>query len=163
MALVADITDELAVNKALAQTKAKLGPVDILVANAGYLSHLAPVATAPLDEWKKGYEINVLGNLILVQAFLANKSEAGSVIVNITTAGVHIPAIPTMSSYAVSKLASVKLFDFVAAENPDVRVLNVHPGIMDTDIAAKAAQGGLVMPFDDGMFSNTCDVSQKVC
>ncbi|MCJ1378668.1 hypothetical protein MMC17_001767 [Xylographa soralifera] len=149
LALVADITDVAAVNRALAETKKKLGPIDVLISNAGYLPTVAPLATANTTEWARGYEVNVLGNLNLIQAFLANRVAIGSIFVNVSTVGVHIPAVPTMSGYAVSKLAALKLFEYMAAENPEVRVMNVHPGVMDTAMGVKGQEGGIVLPWDD--------------
>ncbi len=147
--VVADITDAAAVNKGLAATKEKLGPIDVLISNAGYLPTAAPLATADSAEWARGYEINVLGNFILIQAFLANKAAVGSVFINVSTAGAHFAAIPTMSGYAVSKLAALKLFEYMAAENLDVKVMNVHPGVMDTPMGAKGRDGGVMLPWDD--------------
>ncbi|MCJ1295750.1 hypothetical protein MMC34_007314 [Xylographa carneopallida] len=132
IAFVAEITDAAAVNKALAETKKKLGRIDILISNAGDFPTVAPLAIADTTEWARGYEVNVLGNLNLIKAFLANRAATGSVFVNVSTVGAHIPTVPTMSGYAVSKLAARKLFAYMATENPEVRVMNVHPGVMDT-------------------------------
>lgn len=55
------------------------------------------------------------------------------------------------SAYASSKIAQLKLMEFLAAENPDVFVASVHPGVVETTSAAGATireQGGLHM--DDG-------------
>ena len=149
LAFVADVTDAAAVHQALAKTKEKLGPIDVLISNAGYFPTVAPLATADTSEWARGYEVNVLGNLNLIQAFLANRATIGSIFVNVSTVGVHIPAVPTMSGYAVSKLAALKLFEYMAAENPEVRVMNVHPGVMDTAMGLKGQEGGIVLPWDD--------------
>ena len=54
-----------------------------------------------------------------------------------------------MSGYAVSKLAGLKFFEYVAAEYPQVRVMNVHPGAMDTAMGAKASNAGVKIPMDD--------------
>jgi len=147
--IVADITDAAAVNKGLAETKEKLGPIDILISNAGYLPTAAPLDTADITEWARGYEVNVLGNFILIQAFLANKATSGATIVNVSTAGIHFGAMPTMSGYAVSKMAALSLFDGLAVENPDVRVMNIHPGVLDTVMNAKGREGGVILPFDE--------------
>ena len=47
-----------------------------------------------------------------------------------------------------SKLATIKLFEFVAAEYPDVQVVTVHPGVVDTALNSKSEYEGL--PMDDG-------------
>ncbi|TVY94407.1 Short chain dehydrogenase [Lachnellula willkommii] len=54
-----------------------------------------------------------------------------------------------LSAYAVSKLAWTKMTDYFAFENPNVRVMIVHPGVPGTSMKEKARDVGLVMPFDD--------------
>jgi NADP-dependent 3-hydroxy acid dehydrogenase YdfG len=73
--VVADIVDQKAVNVAFETAKRAVGPVDILIQNAGYLPDVEPLATANIDEFMRGFDINVKGNLIVSQAFLANSSE----------------------------------------------------------------------------------------
>jgi len=47
-----------------------------------------------------------------------------------------------------SKLATIKLFEFVTAEYPDIQVVTVHPGVVDTALNSKPEFEGL--PMDDG-------------
>ena len=51
------------------------------------------------------------------------------------------------SSYGSSKETFVRVLDFVVAENPSMRVTNIQPGVIKTDMAAKA---GLDLTYDDG-------------
>ena len=152
LTFIADIVDAAAVNKAFEETKKELGPIDILVANAGYLPDIEPLAKADVDEFWKGMEINVKGTLILSQAFAANAS-GSSTLISINTAGAHVPPLmPGMGGYIVSKIAASKLADCFASENPSVRVMTVHPGALKTDMNAKAVAAGLELPYDDGKF-----------
>ena len=57
-------------------------------------------------------------------------------------------AVEGSSSYVTSKLATIKLFEFVAAEYPDVQVVTIHPGVVDTALNSKSEYEGL--PMDDG-------------
>ena len=130
LTFVADIVDTAAVNKAFTETKKQFGPVDILVSNAAYLPDIEPLAKANVDEFWKGFEVNVKGNLILSQAFLANASEKPTLI-SINTGGAHAPPMmPGFAAYAVSKIAASKLMDYFGMENPNVRVMTVHPGVL---------------------------------
>jgi NAD(P)-dependent dehydrogenase (short-subunit alcohol dehydrogenase family) len=149
LTFVADITDQPAVQHAFETTKKIFGPVDILIGNAGYMPDAAPLATTDLDKWMTGLDINVRGNLILYQAFLSNSSP-NPTLLHVSTAAANFPALPGgLSAYAVSKLAASKMSDYFAAENPNVRVMTVHPGTPDTSMNRKSADVGLVMPFDD--------------
>lgn len=151
----ADITDRTAVFNAFESAKKTFGPIDILVSNAAYLPDMEPLATANVDEFFKGFEVNVKGNLILAQAFVANSSEKPTLI-HISTGGAHAPALAAgIGAYAISKLAAAKLMDYVAFENPNVRIMTVHPGVLASDMNNKSMEGGLILPFDDGEFPQT--------
>ena len=57
-------------------------------------------------------------------------------------------AVEGSSSYVTSKLAIIKLFEFVAAEYPDAQVVTVHLDVVDTALSSKSEFEGL--PMDDG-------------
>ena len=142
----ADITDEHAMNAAFASAG---GKIDILVHNAGYLPDMEPISTSSLAEWWKGFEVNVKGAFVVTQAFLKHAAE-NAVLVNLITGVAHLPAFPEYSSYATSKMGALKFFEMVQAENPGLRVVNVHPGVIKTDMSDKTVAHGEVFPFDDG-------------
>jgi NAD(P)-dependent dehydrogenase (short-subunit alcohol dehydrogenase family) len=52
------------------------------------------------------------------------------------------------SAYVTSKLGMVRLFEFVADEYPDVQVLSIHPGVVDTAMNKKSQVNEF--PMDDG-------------
>jgi NAD(P)-dependent dehydrogenase (short-subunit alcohol dehydrogenase family) len=150
LTFVADIVDQAAVNKAFAVTKKEFGPIDILVGNAGYLPDIVPVSSASVDEFFKGFEINVKGNFILSQAFLANASE-NPTLIHVSSGGAHVPAThPGMGAYAASKLAAAKMSEYFHLENPNFRVINVHPGVLPSAMNDKSTAAGLILQFDDG-------------
>lgn len=69
LVLEADLTDERQAAEAVERTAGELGRLDTLVNNAGMML-LGPVLDAPLDEWKRMVEINVLGVLYCAHAAL---------------------------------------------------------------------------------------------
>ncbi|KAF2491550.1 NAD(P)-binding protein [Lophium mytilinum] len=141
---VADVTDLASVEKAAAE----VGAWDVFVSNAGYLPKSKTLDKLDLADWWQGFEINVKGNLIVAKAFLPSRKPSAS-LVAVASAVVSLPAalLEGGSSYVVSKLATIKLFEFVAAEYPDVQVLTVHPGVVDTAMNKKSEIDGL--PMDD--------------
>lgn len=159
LTLFADIVDKSAVDAAVDETKSKLGPIDILVSNAGYFPDASPIGEADIDEWWKGVEVNLKGNMVLVQAFLKNMAEKPTIL-HLTTAAAHIPAIPSLSGYAISKLASLKFFEYFAAEYPQVKVMNVHPGAINTAMGDKGAKSGVKVPMDDSKSTLNLDCYQ---
>ena len=67
IALAVDVTDEKAVYDAVDSAEQELGPVDIVVPNAG-ISTMRPFVLTPMDEWWKAMDVNVKGQLLAAQA-----------------------------------------------------------------------------------------------
>ncbi|KAI4952342.1 hypothetical protein J4E91_002811 [Alternaria rosae] len=144
----ADIADANAVNKAFESASKALGKIHVVIGNAGYLPDTKPIAQADPEEWFKGMTINVKGTLNLARAFLNYAAEKPT-FVHVSTGGCHIEPMPANSGYAVSKLAAARLMEYFAFENPQVRVHNIHPGVIQTDMYQKSSEGGLDFQFDD--------------
>jgi len=113
-----------------------VGPVDVLVNNAG-VAFLGSFEQTPLSEWRRIFDINVLGIVHCIRAFLPAMRAAGGVrkIVNVASLAGFAPA-PNMSAYAASKHAVVGLSEVLAMElhDTDISVLVVCPGIINTAI-----------------------------
>ena len=67
-ALVADVTDRAAVEAAVAEAERSLGPVSILVNNAGRALPYGPVGVVDPDEWWRSHSIHVRGTLLCASA-----------------------------------------------------------------------------------------------
>lgn len=157
LTFAADVVDDKAMKNAFASVGAK---VDVLVHNAGYLPDPVAIATTDIDEWTKGFEVNVKGSFVVAQAFLKHAA-ADAVVIAATTGIAHLPAMNDYSSYSASKAAAIKVFDSVQMENPKLRVVNVHPGVIKSAMSHKSAEHGEVFPFDDGtldLFAVFCDM-----
>lgn len=139
---VADITDEKAFTSAMNDVKKTLGPIDVFVNNAGYLSKGMIADEGYLADWWKNMEVNVLGSLVAFRAFLPNAAHNAVVLNNTSGIGI-LPAMPTMSAYQVSKLANSKLFENISAEHPDKFFLNIQPGVVASDLNRKSEIPGI--------------------
>ncbi|MCJ1455890.1 hypothetical protein MMC28_006247 [Mycoblastus sanguinarius] len=144
LTLVADITDHNAIEAAFST----VGKVDILINNAGYQSDVLNIADSDLSDWWAGFEINVKGAFIVSRAFL-KVAARDAIVVNMTTGLAELPASPGASSYGASKLAAAKFHDALQVENPALHVVNVHPGVIITDMSQKALDAGASFPIDD--------------
>ncbi|KAK0106012.1 hypothetical protein ONS95_004519 [Cadophora gregata] len=128
---VADIVNKNALITAFESINSAVGPVHVLVANAGFLPNLNPVAKADLEDWYNGFEVNVKGNFNVVTAFVP-VAASDAAIISISTGITHLKYLPGYSGYHTSKLAAAKFFEYVHHEFPQFFVLNVHPGVIMT-------------------------------
>jgi len=135
--IVTDISSKSAVAAAFSII-AKIRPIDIFVNNAAYFPNIGMVADLDADEFAKGFAINVTGSLLLIQGMLANAAP-DAVIIHVSSCAAHMPYITKSAPYATSKIAATKLFEYVQAENPHLRVFNIQPGVIDTPMLDKAA------------------------
>jgi NAD(P)-dependent dehydrogenase (short-subunit alcohol dehydrogenase family) len=101
-------------------------------------------------------QINVKGTLIVAKAFLPHGNPKAS-LVSVSSGIVHLPAaeIEGISSYSVSKLAGVKLAEFIAADFPNIQVVTIHPGVVATAMNEKS--GLTDLPLDDGKITLEMD------
>ena len=133
---IADVGQEAAVNKAFQEIRS-IGSIDVLVNNAGYLPDNLSIADSDIEEWWRAYDVNVKAALFVTRAMLKNTA-SNVVLINMSAKLAHTPPMSGLSAYATSKLASAKLFEYVQFEEPSLRVFNLHPGIIATDMSEKA-------------------------
>jgi NAD(P)-dependent dehydrogenase (short-subunit alcohol dehydrogenase family) len=131
-----DVTSETSVASLAAATHAAVGPIDVLVNNAG-IAFLGGFEETPVEWWRRTLDVNVLGIVHCIQAFLPAMRAAGGErkIVNVASLAGVAPA-PNMSAYAASKHAVIGLSEVLALElhASPVSVLVVCPGIINTNI-----------------------------
>ena len=141
---VADALDVEAVNAAFSSVRSQIGLIDVLVNNAGYLSAPGSVAASSLDDYWYGFEVNVKGGLIVTQGFLNGTAAETATLINVSSGVVHLPFafVPGYSGYSASKLAMTKIIENVQQENPSLRVFNLQPGIIETDMSQKSGMPG---------------------
>jgi NAD(P)-dependent dehydrogenase (short-subunit alcohol dehydrogenase family) len=154
---IADVGDKSVVDKVFATIHSQNGPIDILVNNAGYLPNLNRIKDESFDEWQTGFRTNVEGAFNVTKAFLRTAAD-DPILINISTSVTHLGPLPGYAAYGASKIAALKFFDYVQCENPDVRVINVQPGLLETGMAVKAEAAGYKFNYDDGMFHIRVDL-----
>jgi NAD(P)-dependent dehydrogenase (short-subunit alcohol dehydrogenase family) len=133
--VAADVSDERGVTSAFDEARARLGPIHILVNNAGQAAS-APFARMSLDDWQRMLAVNLTGTFLCTQAALPDML-AGSWgrIVNIaSTAGLRGYAYA--SGYAAAKHGVLGLTRSLALEvaHKGITVNAVCPGYTETDI-----------------------------
>ncbi|OHW99710.1 short chain dehydrogenase reductase family protein [Colletotrichum incanum] len=112
------------------------GKIDILVSNAGYFPKVSSVKDTDPEDYTQGFELNVLTALNVLKAFVPNAA-FDAILLNISTSLAHANPMPGISGYSVTKAANLKMVDFFAVENPQIHVVNVQPGVVDTELVEK--------------------------
>ena len=132
-----DITDLAAVQRAAAEVKCKFGALDILVNNAGYLDPYAKLSESDPEQWWRSWEVNVKGVYLMTRTFLPLILQSNDkTIIVISSVGAH-HTMPGGSGYETTKLAVLKINNYLMAEYGDQELLvyAVAPGGVNTDMA----------------------------
>jgi NAD(P)-dependent dehydrogenase (short-subunit alcohol dehydrogenase family) len=132
VALPGDVADA-AHREALVAAAA--GPIDLLVNNASALgpSPQPPLASYPLAELRRVYEVNVAAPLALVQEALPLLYQGSGRVLNITS-DASVEPYEGWGGYGSSKAALDQLSAILAAEHPELRVYAADPGDMRTQM-----------------------------
>lgn len=145
VAVAADLSRPDEVARAVREVDERLGPVDLLVNNAGIsgIGPPKPTVDTPLDEWHTTLGVNLTAPFVLCAALVPGMVGRGrGVVVNVASMA-GILCLPGRVSYAASKAALISLTKTLAAETATsgVRVNAVCPGWIETPfVAARMAQ-----------------------
>jgi NAD(P)-dependent dehydrogenase (short-subunit alcohol dehydrogenase family) len=160
-AFPADVTDAGAMARIIAEIERSVGPIDLMVNNAGVLGPIGPFAEAAPEEWWRAIEINLRGPAIGTQAALpAMIARRRGRIVSVASGGGLRP-IAYFSSYVAAKTALIRWSECLAAElKPHgIAVFALGPGTVRTALAEHALtspEGRKWLPwfrriFDEGL------------
>ena len=143
VAHVVDVADPAAVAR-LADAAFAAGPVDLLFNNAG-IGHAGAVADTPLEDWRRLLDVNLMGVVHGLHAFLPRliAQARPSHVVNTASMAGLVPS-PGLAPYSATKHAVVGLAVALDAElaGTGVRVSALCPGIIDTAIVRTSTMRG---------------------
>ena len=131
-----DVSDPTAVSEAFDTAEKELGPVDVLVNNAGITGSAAAARLheTPVEEWDRVMAVNVRGVYLCSQAALRSMvpRRSGHIITIASVAGM-VP-FPARSVYSVSKAAALLLARSIAADYAadGIRSNAICPGMVET-------------------------------
>lgn len=134
-----DVTDDDAVSSVVGDIEERVGPIDVLIANAGY-GHEGVFEESPLSELRAQFAVNVFGVAATVQAVLPfmRKRRAGHVFAVSSMGG--LMTVPGLAYYCGSKYAVEGILETVAKEVAGfgVHVTIIEPGSFRTDWAGRS-------------------------
>jgi len=137
--VVLDVTDDEAVFAAVADVEREVGPIDVLIANAGY-GHEGVLEESSMADLRRQFDVNVFGAVAVIQAVLPGmrRRRAGRIL-GVTSMG-GLMTVPGLSYYCGSKYALEAILETLGKE---VAALGIHvtaiaPGSFRTDWAGRS-------------------------
>ena len=145
VAVQADVADESAV-AAMFDRAEELGPLRVLVNNAGILHQQMRFDEMTVDRWRAVIDVNIVGAFICAREASRRMSTrhggTGGAIVNVSSAAAYLGSPGEYVDYAATKAAVDTLTIGLGKELADegVRVTAVRPGVILTDIHASGGE-----------------------
>jgi NAD(P)-dependent dehydrogenase (short-subunit alcohol dehydrogenase family) len=144
---VGDVTDEEAVEAAVARSLAPTGTLDAVIACAGGSETLGPITQMDVDAWRRTLDLNVTGTMLTIKHAARPMAKAGhgSIvgISSIASSNIH----RWFGAYGPGK-AGIDHVCMLAADElgaSGIRVNSIRPGLVDTDLVSSITTGGPVL------------------
>ncbi|KRK86612.1 glucose 1-dehydrogenase [Lentilactobacillus sunkii] len=161
-----DVADEKAWQETTQKAIDKFGKVDIVVNNAGIGGTNGPLEDLSLEDWQQVIDVNLTGTFLGekygIKAMKKYSGGKGSIINISSVAG--LVGLPLSPAYSASKGGSRLLTHAtalaLAQEKLDIRVNNVHPGWIATDIVPKGYEEALTKTIPVGHMGEPIDIGE---
>ncbi len=137
LSVAADVTEEQEAHDLIKQARGEFGRVDILVNNAGVMQ-LSKIEKGLSDEWRRMFDVNVMGLLYVTDAAIGVMKEQGSGhIVNISSVAGRKSG-PLRGAYSGTKFAVNAISEALRVEllEDNIRVTIIEPGAVETELTS---------------------------
>jgi NAD(P)-dependent dehydrogenase (short-subunit alcohol dehydrogenase family) len=142
IAFTADVTDQQATEEMARTVEQRLGPVDLLVNNAGAPAPAGPLWETEPEEWWKCIDVNLRGPFLCSRAVLPGMvaRHRGRIVTTASNSG--LAPGPYVSAYAISKCAAIRFSENLAAETKEhgISVFAISPGLVRTAMTESIAR-----------------------
>jgi NAD(P)-dependent dehydrogenase (short-subunit alcohol dehydrogenase family) len=162
-AFPADVTDAPAVAAAFTAIEQSLGPIDLLVNNAGVIGPLGPFAQSSVDDWWRAIDVNLRGQILCAHLVLPGMiARRRGRIINIASGG-GATMLPYFSAYVTSKAALIRFAECLAVEvKPHgIAVFAMGPGTVRTrmsEYSLNSPEGRTWLPWFRDIFTEGRDL-----
>ncbi|HEJ7045700.1 TPA: oxidoreductase [Serratia marcescens] len=158
-----DVTDVERIDEVVGEIESAVGPIDVLVNNAGY-GHEGILEESPLAELRRQFDVNVFGAVAMIKAVLPGmRQRRRGHIINITSMGSFI-TLPGISYYCGSKFALEGISETLSKELVpfNIHVTAVAPGSFRTDWAGRSmVRSPRCLPDYDALFEPVRQARQE--
>ena len=166
-AAVFDIADPAAVREGVESIVKALGPIDVLVNNAGIVNNIAPVGRMSHGAWERELAVNLSGAFNMIREVVGSMVERRwGRIVNVSSIAA-LGGLHHQAGYAASKAGLIGLTKSVARElgSRNVLVNAVAPGFIETEMTQSLVpdvKDKILKTIPVGFFGKPADVAQTV-
>ena len=132
--LPADVTDRAGTEWLVDETVRRLGPIDLLVNNAGVNEVFGPLWQVDPEAWRREFDVNFFGPVLCARAVLPGMVARGrGRIINVASQAGLAPR-PYYAAYGCAKTALIRLTESLAIESAThgIAVFALHPGLLRT-------------------------------
>lgn len=158
---VMDVTDDCAVRIVVGEIESALGPIHVLVNNAGQVGRIGPFVESDPAEWWRVLNTNLRGTMLCSRAVLPGMIlRRQGCIINIASSAVPLPYL---SAYVTSKTALLRFTETIAAEvrGYGISLFAVGPGTTRTAMSERSLyseEGRRWIPWFGRIFEEKLDV-----
>jgi len=145
IAIPCDIADFSDLEAAVRETEKALGPVDVLINNAGMVEPISHLATSDPAAWSKVIDVNLKGVYYGMRAVMPGMIERGSgTIITVSSGAAHGP-VEAWSHYCASKAGAAMLTRCAdkEAREAGLRIMGLSPGTVATQMQKEIRASGI--------------------
>lgn len=148
-----DVTDPADIADAVASVADRLGPVDLLVSNAGVPGPFGPLWQVDPEDWWRAQEVHIRAPFLLMHHVLPGMVERGSGRVVCVSAKAARIVAPHLSAYCTGKIAQNRLVAEAAVElvGTGVVAFAIDPGFVPTQLARDTMEDPAARQYLGGM------------
>jgi 3-oxoacyl-[acyl-carrier protein] reductase len=139
LGIEADVADRASVERMVERTERELGPLDLLVCNAGIAVREEKAWELEPEDWWRTFEVNVLGVYLCCRTVIPGMLERGrGRIVNVASGAAYLPGSDT-TAYSASKAAVHRFSETLAAQLAPhgIPVFSISPGLVRTEMTTR--------------------------
>jgi NAD(P)-dependent dehydrogenase (short-subunit alcohol dehydrogenase family) len=141
LAIEADVADRASVEGMVERAERELGPLDLLVCNAGMAVREEAAWELEPEDWWRTFEVNVLGVYLCCRTVIPGMlARGGGRIVNVASGAAYLPGSDT-TAYSASKAAVHRFSETLAAQLAPhgIPVFSISPGLVRTQMTSRFA------------------------
>jgi 3-oxoacyl-[acyl-carrier protein] reductase len=157
-----DVTDGSAVQALVARTEREIGPITLLINNAGICDALGFFPEVPVSSWWRDIEVNLGGSVNCAHAVIPGMIAAGGGRIVNMISGAAFSRQPLWSAYCTSKAALHAFTESIANDLADtgIKVFSLDPGLVHTALLDRAVDTGI--PEIQGMFASALEAGYDI-